>query len=581
MSNISTIQPSLENVLINLENSLGKNPKFSASFQNLRENFKFLDQQIYNSQNLNNSESAVNLQSDSKSNSTIQYDIVVDVDNFDSLRTKSLELQHSDSIDSPIKLNHSDRMSVFASAMSTESSNRNFIETQGSCDLDKLDRGWLVSLGPKGIDIDQNKPYSVVGLIGPKNRGKSFLMQKLRNEACLTKYIPTKGISVIHDKSTIYIDTAGINGAPPVSTHTKYDYAAEENQRLIDDLTQNFVAYAPDMKHMVHHLILVVGDLDFEDQQFIHKMLSIYHEHSNIYVVHNFSQIGDIATLEEKIQKNIVEVFKTKENIHMGKRIFVAQQDDKQLNENSRIESVKHLILAKEGTKAGLKYNDATIEFLRGKIAIFPGGTTVNILKRFIWFLKSSISNYIKTDAPKNIDISYEFDAVRKGHVIKFKNPIKFQIQASRHTPPFKITRYELANGKREYRIDIEIGYYEKTKCYVDIRKQSDGHYLTYIGPKMKKQMRAQIREFQSEYGISQDKKNDDGNSEGNNSKEALNNIHATMKYYLNERITDATEILDKYFTGQWSKGYFTVKLITFGNNCKFPKILNPVASID
>ena len=75
-----------------------------------------------------------------------------------------------------------------------------------------------------------------------------------------------------------------------------------------------------------------------------------------LFIVHNFFSLTKIKSVQEKIQKNIFNCF--------GKDFETADCKQnkepfcfKQYYENDIDNPIEHLIIAKEGSEAGLKYN--------------------------------------------------------------------------------------------------------------------------------------------------------------------------------------------------------------------------------
>jgi len=229
--------------------------------------------------------------------------------------------------------------------------------------------------------------------------------------------------------------------------------------------------------YMVHHLILVVGDLELSEQKFIYKMLSLYQDYKSIYVIHNFANLTQTEQVEKKINSNIKTIFQAEEKIHMNMQLFLQNPIAKNSEEKSG-ERILHLVLAREGSPAGNKYNETTINFLFDKFRVFPGGRTINIFDKFSDYCAKSITNYIKLASEKPIYFSLKFDEKDRDQTDKLwygiSETMEFTASNSRYSPPHRVVK-----TPEHVIVYVELGYYNPNAVKMWINVQSDGHFLT------------------------------------------------------------------------------------------------------
>ena len=224
-------------------------------------------------------------------------------------------------------------------------------------DIDSLRhmfKGWKVKFteqGKENYDIMKEKKVLVVGVVGNRNRGKSFVLSKLSKVNLPDgTSIKTEGISLKYpemqkDKPADYIlmDSAGFENALLETDEftndplIKREDALRRLELIASDKTlteyfiQNFIIQKSNI------LIVVIGILNYPEQKLLNRIKT---ENKNqIYFIEEFNNEEDKGTV------------------------------------------IYHLILAMHGTEAGNYYNDFVYEFLSKQFNAFPLRTKFPIIE--------------------------------------------------------------------------------------------------------------------------------------------------------------------------------------------------------
>ena len=269
--------------------------------------------------------------------------------------------------------------------------------------LRQMLRGWKVKfteIGKKNYDIMKDKEVLIVGVVGNRNRGKSFVLSKLSNvDLPDGTSIKTEGISIKYpemeeEKGSKYIlmDSAGFENALLVTEEftNDPDLKREDALKLLKTiasdktLTEYFIQNFIIQKSNI--LIVVIGILNYPEQKLLNRIKT---ENQNkfkhatpppLFVVHNLQTFSLKKQVEDYINETLMKsaTFKLKPMKSVG-RVNV---DDQNLNDLYFIEEfntkedqntvIYHLILAMHGTEAGDYYNRFAYDFLSMQFNSFP-----------------------------------------------------------------------------------------------------------------------------------------------------------------------------------------------------------------
>ena len=222
--------------------------------------------------------------------------------------------------------------------------------------------GWDILMTKKGKEIIESKVKNkslVIGVIGNRNKGKSFILQALSGEKLQTgTSISTVGLSIKYSNNKfVLLDCAGSES--PLLGENVNMLDISRDKLFTEAFLQNYIIRTCNI------LLLVIGILSFSEQKLINKITtdlkklnnSSNKRQKNLIIIHN------LQTYETKKQvENYINEFLTKS------ATFKVIRDVSNFG-NTEIEyfyekdndSVKHFLYAKENSEAGDYYNKRTI----------------------------------------------------------------------------------------------------------------------------------------------------------------------------------------------------------------------------
>ena len=279
------------------------------------------------------------------------------------------------------------------------------------------DYGWDI-LYSKDFDYDKRTKEELVriGVVGNGNRGKSFILSKLTNFKVPSGFsIKTEGISLKYPdmktkdgKGMVIIDSAGFEIPLLESFDCKLDSlsgldAKETNTKINDLAKDRAILEVFILKYVLEYsdiIIAVVGQLTYSEQQLL---LRIKRENTKktIFIVHNLLNLET----KQQVKDYIDNVLNKSLTFHINKRIMTNYDENEKVDatvlnqtyyheqytdnndNNKKLYTIEHLIMAKEGTEAGNYYNQSAINFLS------TNTTTTTKLKPYS--VKNTIKNYL------------------------------------------------------------------------------------------------------------------------------------------------------------------------------------------
>ena len=235
------------------------------------------------------------------------------------------------------------------------------------------EKGWNVYLSQKGKEIveseKQHKNF-VIGVLGNRNKGKSFILQAFSNVNLQTgTVIGTIGLSIkFTNEILVLLDSAG-SESPLLGSHK------DMNDISRDKLYTEYFIQTYIIKYS-NLLLLVVGVMTLHEQKLIKKIkeeLELLNKYENrkkyLFIIHNLQSFETREQIENYINEILLNsaTFKLQKSFIIdskGKRNeFYYDIDD---------ESIKHFIFAKENSEAGNYYNSQTIDIIKMNAQICP-----------------------------------------------------------------------------------------------------------------------------------------------------------------------------------------------------------------
>ena len=221
--------------------------------------------------------------------------------------------------------------------------------------------GWDVLMTEKGKEITEKKKNKslVIGVIGNRNKGKSFILQALSGEKLQTgTSISTIGLSIKYSNNKfVLLDCAGAE-SPLLGEHVNM-LDISRDKLFTEAFLQNYIIRTCNI------LLLVIGILSFSEQKLINKIsidLKKLNENNNrkqknLIIIHN------LQTYETKkqVEKYIEEFLLHSATFSVVKDVSNFGQEDIEYFYESENDSIKHFLFAKENSEAGDYYNKRTI----------------------------------------------------------------------------------------------------------------------------------------------------------------------------------------------------------------------------
>ena len=279
--------------------------------------------------------------------------------------------------------------------------------------------------GDYGCDILYSKDFDYskrtkeelvrIGVVGNRNRGKSFILSKLTNFKVPSGFsIKTEGISLKYPdmktkdgKGMVIIDSAGFEIPLLESFDCKLDSLAnldakETNTKINDLAKDRAILEVFIQKYVTQYsdiIIAVVGQLTYSEQQLLLRMKR-ENTKKKIFIVHNLlnletkQQVTDYINnvlkksltfqIDERRMTNLDENQKVDDTV-LNQTYYHEEYTDN--NDNKELNTIEHLIMAKEGTEAGNYYNQSAINFL--------STNTTTTTKLYKYPVKATVKNYL------------------------------------------------------------------------------------------------------------------------------------------------------------------------------------------
>ena len=287
--------------------------------------------------------------------------------------------------------------------------------------LNELINGWEIKYGVemnKYIDMI-NKEILLIGILGLKNRGKSYILSKLlkeneykkeENNNLYLKYIKQKNLNYG------IIDTPGINKYIKKYNNKNNIKELKKYNNQIDNFIINFI-----LKNS-NFILCVVGLLDYNEQKFINKLklkneeYNIeYKQFKKIYIIHNLKEISTKNDIIDYINNVLLITFNLIEKEGNLTQNILNNNTKYYIEKNNKME-IYHLIIAKENTEAGNYYNESTYTFIIQQYNSFHSYKKFDIIKS----LKEEIKFISKDIFTKEIKSLDDFENIN--NKIKLKN---------------------------------------------------------------------------------------------------------------------------------------------------------------
>lgn len=237
--------------------------------------------------------------------------------------------------------------------------------------LAAIKEGFKITLNDDRI-IDPELKASLTAIIGFYDSGKTFIANQLTKYQVIDHYnLVTKAFSFRLIDGAVLMDTEGSDRTVPRENLT---------ERIITDIFIQAMAIK-----LSNHIILAIDTMHSRDSLMIDQLLAriraVHGDNFQLYIVHNFKNLVRNEDVQSYIRQDITDA-------------FGAKKAENEMAWSSDEGKIIHLVLAKEGSDAGLEYNSFTWTALKEALKVRSRSPQkLNILAK----LKEVVSQMLPT----------------------------------------------------------------------------------------------------------------------------------------------------------------------------------------
>ena len=278
--------------------------------------------------------------------------------------------------------------------------------------------GWEIFMNEEGLKISKsgkNEERLVIGVMGNRNKGKSFMLQALSGASMKTgTTINTIGLSIkFLDNKYVLLDCAGSES--PLLGENANMLEISRDKLFTEAFLESYILRKSNV------LLLVVGILSFSEQKLINKISKDLEklkekEKKNLIVIHNLQTYETVDDVEKYINETLLKSASFK--IKRDESNFGNEKDTSEFFYDIDNTSVKHFIYAKENSEAGKKYNVHTIDSIKSLYRISTS--------KYNYDYKETIIEHFKYMSEKMFDINgnvdLELSEIKENDEIKKNN---------------------------------------------------------------------------------------------------------------------------------------------------------------
>ena len=379
---------------------------------------------------------------------------------------------------------------------------------------DLISCGWEIKY-PKGKEEYERKMKMdtiVIGVIGNRNKGKSFILQKLSGYKVPQGYsVITEGLSIKYgeeeDHCIAILDSAG-KETPLLNPKLKPIITMEENTKtneaneikakkdeetfeikkeksyeicLRDKLiTETYIQkFIIDTSHI---LILVVGNINLNEQKLLENIKSLLKKEQYLYVIHNLIE----SYTKEQVNNYIEEQLKNLFGIKLKEINFQNNKGDyhQKYYVEEENEKVTHLIYVNEYSSIADYYNTPTIKFLKTKNNAEQRRIKFSVVEACKEYLEKIGDTFFEEKIAKS---NFENGNNEKIILVNFKNitlkRVFIDAIGKTVTNTFNQPNYSYYTTDKDLIINIEVpGEEAETKGKVE--KAQDFYIFSFMGNK-------------------------------------------------------------------------------------------------
>ena len=302
--------------------------------------------------------------------------------------------------------------------------------------------GWEIKY-PKKKEVYEDlktKPMIIAGVVGNRNKGKSFILGKLTDYKVPQGFsIKTEGISVCfgdkEDHCIAILDSAGQE--VPLLKSSKEENVEEENKqqngikeendkekikedkaiyetKLLEKYLRDKLITEKFLEEFIIHisdiLILVVGNLTLNEQKILTRIKnSIKKGDKYLYVIHNLQNYQFKYQVEDYIENTLKKLYGTEIIEYNFQKVEEGFHQKYYVEKN---EKISHLIFINDYCKDANYYNIPTVEFLKKNLDVVKNRTSFSVIDKCKdFFLK--IQNEILEEPITNEDFEKDENKIK------------------------------------------------------------------------------------------------------------------------------------------------------------------------
>ena len=262
--------------------------------------------------------------------------------------------------------------------------------------------GWEFFMNEEGYKISNSEKKEnklVIGVMGNRNKGKSFMLQALSGASMkIGTTINTIGLSIKYlDDKYVLLDCAGSES--PLLGENANMLEISRDKLFTEAFLESYILRKSNV------LLLVVGILSFSEQKLINKISKDLEklkdkEKKNLVVIHNLQTYEAVADVEKYMNETLLKSASFK--IKKDESNFGNENDTSEFFYDIDNTSVKHFIYAKENSEAGKKYNHHTINSIKSLYRISTS--------KYKYDYKETIIEHFKYMSEKMFDLNGNVD---------------------------------------------------------------------------------------------------------------------------------------------------------------------------
>lgn len=353
--------------------------------------------------------------------------------------------------------------------------------------------------------------FSRVAFVGRENSGKTFLLNQLSRLNLPSKNAKTNGLSLVATKNFIGLDLVGLQDpvyfndektlkrlemtrGEQVSQSPEIRYRMLNERTMTDQFVEDYIL------ETCHIIVVMVGKLTQSEQKLIERISKKYKSRKSIFVVHNYSDLMDVADVEKRVAVDILQAFNVnqiKEIPELNVPVFIEEHAEAKIFEGPQKEKeerngIVHLVLGFAEMESGNHYNQGTLDFLAKAIETHPEKEKFDFRASLSQFFEENHQNYLHfTTLPKS---AVTLDLVADGKKMQITSENEFGVKNTLFNSigiPMQPS-FEVIDEKERYLCLIEIPdllIQENLSVEINSRKKDDFGLLIVKGLKKKNGM--------------------------------------------------------------------------------------------